>query len=93
MSTYADRNSPMVVRKTARAKVDPSRGGDVTARRMTLRLPDDAWEALDSLAPEGERASLIAYLLRCERKRQLAGDDGDYSKFMEMLQKTLAGVP
>ena len=79
MSTYADRNSPMVVRETARArseskaKLDPSRGADVTARRMTLRLPDDAWEALDELAPPLERSRLIAYLLRCERKRQIGG--------------------
>lgn len=49
---------------------DGSRGSQVAARRMTLRLPDDAWAALDSLAPEGERGTLIAYLLRCELKRQ-----------------------
>ena len=55
------------------AKLDPSRGAGVTARRMTLRLPDEAWKALDGLAPDGERSSLIAYLLRCEYKRQFGG--------------------
>ncbi len=38
--------------------------------RMTLRLPPDAASALDSLAPRGERCDLIAYLLRCELRRQ-----------------------
>lgn len=38
--------------------------------RMTLRLPPDAAEALRLLAPAGERCDLIAYLLRCEMKRQ-----------------------
>ena len=38
--------------------------------RMTLRLPPDAAEALSKLAPPGERCDLIAYLLRCELRRQ-----------------------
>lgn len=37
---------------------------------MTLRLPDDAWNILDKLAPPGDRASVLAYLLRCEAMRQ-----------------------
>jgi len=38
--------------------------------RMTLRLPPDAADALERLAPVGARCDLIAYLLRAEAKRQ-----------------------